>query len=177
MRKGIWYQLLIPLLILTIRSLVEIVVGMTYEPEMDGSSIKAWKSDNINYRRDIMEIYSQEPKNKTSPAKENGIFHPSPLLPRNEQNSTYKEKESSKGRIDRQDMVSRTPYHSKYFPWEDDKPVNYTEICSRILSTLSTFQGPIIVNGGYRGGLGHVSVSFYYSLTYALLLKRPFYCI
>lgn len=210
MRKGIWYLLLIPLIILTARQLLKNLTARAYDPEMDGSLLNVRKSDKVYDRRGVMEIHSQEPKREASPIKENVSIHPKPVLFNIKQNGINITNETSRGRVNLDDTVSRSANQSKvfkrdsnstilqlkeeaafttipnnfsvntnpyYFPWEDDKPVNYTDVCSRILSTLAKFKGPIIVNSGYRGGLGHISVSFYYSLTYALLLKRPLYCL
>ena len=61
-----------------------------------------------------------------------------------------------------------------FYPW-DQFSNNYNTICLSILTTLQSFDGPVIVNSGYRGGIGHVAHSFFFSLVYAILLKRPLY--
>ena len=68
------------------------------------------------------------------------------------------------------------PSNITFFPWNDDD-IDYSATCSKLISIIKSFSGPIIVNSGFRGGLGHKFLSLYYSLTIALLLRRPFYCI
>ena len=70
----------------------------------------------------------------------------------------------------------KDPSNITFFPWNDDG-INYSVTCSKLLSIFKSFSGPIIVNSGLRGGLGHKFLSLYYSLTIALVLRRPFYCI
>lgn len=70
---------------------------------------------------------------------------------------------------------SNSPESIRFFPWGDDS-LNYNNVCKDFYSVFGKFKGPVIVNSGYGGGLGHIASSFYYSITYALLLQRPFYC-
>ena len=70
----------------------------------------------------------------------------------------------------------KDPSNITFFPWNDDG-IDYSATCSKLLSIIKSFSGPIIVNSGLRGGLGHKFLSLYYSLTIALVLRRPFYCI
>lgn len=60
-----------------------------------------------------------------------------------------------------------------FFPWNDG--THYGNVCNKLLSLFSSFKGPIIVNSGKYGGLGHKFVSLYYSVLYALILRRPLY--
>ena len=66
------------------------------------------------------------------------------------------------------------PSKISFFPWNDDD-IDYSATCSKLLSIIKSFSGPIIVNSGLRGGLGHKLVSFYHTIVIALLLRRPFY--
>ena len=68
------------------------------------------------------------------------------------------------------------PSNITFFPWNDDG-IDYSATCSKLLSIIKSFSGPIIVNSGLRGGLGHKLVSFYHTIVIALILRRPFYCI
>ena len=70
----------------------------------------------------------------------------------------------------------KDPSNITFFPWNDDG-IDYSVTCSKLLSIFKSFSGPIIVNSGLRGGLGHKLVSFYHTIVIALILRRPFYCI
>ena len=61
-----------------------------------------------------------------------------------------------------------------FYPWNDG--LNYNQICSRLLYHLTHQPGAILINSSKHGGLGHRFLSIYYSILYALLLKRPLYC-
>ena len=61
-----------------------------------------------------------------------------------------------------------------FYPWNDS--LNYNQICSRLLYHLTHQPGAILINSSKHGGLGHRFLSIYYSILYALLLKRPLYC-
>ena len=87
--------------------------------------------------------------------------------------NTTKEKQDDDS-LKQQQQFNDTIY---FFPWEDKQAIDYNLVCSSLLSILQSFHGPPIVNVGKYGGIGHVSVSIYHGLLYALLLQRPFYCI
>lgn len=74
-------------------------------------------------------------------------------------------------------IPNRVPFQRKenhtFFPWNDD--IDYEKACNSILSIFRSFKGPIIVNSGYHGGIGHKFISMYYAISIALLLRRPFY--
>lgn len=74
-------------------------------------------------------------------------------------------------------VPKRVPFQRKenhtFFPWNDD--IDYEKACNNILSIFRSFKGPIIVNSGYHGGIGHKFISMYYAISIALLLRRPFY--
>lgn len=59
-----------------------------------------------------------------------------------------------------------------FFPWNDG--IDYNKVCSRILALLSR-RGPVIINNSHFGGLGHKFLSIFFSISYALLTKRPLY--
>lgn len=61
-----------------------------------------------------------------------------------------------------------------FYPWNDG--LNYNQICSRLLYHLTHQPGAILINSSKHGELGHRFLSIYYSILYALLLKRPLYC-
>ena len=61
-----------------------------------------------------------------------------------------------------------------FYHWNDG--LNYNQICSKLLSVLSSQNGPIIVSSGLFGGLGHKTLSIYHAILYALILKRPLFC-
>ena len=70
----------------------------------------------------------------------------------------------------------KNPSKISFFPWDDDG-IDYSATCSKLISTIKRFSGPIIVNSGFRGGLGHKFISFFQAIILALILRRPLYCI
>lgn len=78
-----------------------------------------------------------------------------------------------KAQVPRNIPFQRKENHT-FFPWNDDD-IDYEKACNNILSIFRSFKGPIIVNSGYHGGIGHKFVSMYYAISIALLLRRPFY--
>ena len=67
------------------------------------------------------------------------------------------------------------PSNSSFFPWDDG--IDYGDVCNKLLNILRSFDGPMIINSGKHGGLGHKFISLYYTITYALVLQRPLYSI
>lgn len=67
------------------------------------------------------------------------------------------------------------PSNSSFFPWDDS--IDYGDVCNKLLNILRSFNGPMIINSGKHGGLGHKFISLYYTITYALVLQRPLYSI
>ena len=59
------------------------------------------------------------------------------------------------------------------FPWDDG--FDYNQICKRLLSFLTSPKGPIIINSGKHGGLGHKFVTLYNMITVALVNNRRLY--
>ena len=70
--------------------------------------------------------------------------------------------------------LPRLEVHGKvrYFPWEDD--VSYNEVCRKVLSRISKNDTYYIISGSINGGIGHKYLSIFYSVTYAILLRRRF---
>lgn len=63
-----------------------------------------------------------------------------------------------------------------FFPWDEDT-IDYSLACNNLLRIFQSFKGPIIVNSGKYGGLGHKFKSLYNAILMSLLLQRPLYSI
>ena len=132
------------------------------------------------------EVYEESVK---KPVKER-IIPPTPInkeskptiLPKTPSPTKYKQSSLFNSIKEKQENDSLKQHQQSndtiyFFPWEDKQAIDYNMVCSSLLSILQSFHGPPIVSVGKYGGIGHVSVSIYHGLLYALLLQRPFYCI
>ena len=132
------------------------------------------------------EVYEESVK---KPVKER-IIPPTPInkeskptiLPKTPSPTKYKQSSLFNSTKEKQENDSLKQHQQSndtiyFFPWKDKQAIDYNLVCSSLLSILQSFHGPPIVSVGKYGGIGHVSVSIYHGLLYALLLQRPFYCI